>query len=67
MNFLGLRRCPAEDVADMQSFLIFANFLKAFTLRTPHGDNKSIKTQYEAGTGIIRHPKPFKVIMNNRD
>jgi hypothetical protein len=31
------------------------------------GDNGDIGTQYEAGTGFIRNPKPFYVLLQNRD
>ncbi len=62
----GLRRCPGEEVANMKMFLILSNLVKSFKLRTPEGDKKVIGTQYEAGTGFIRNPKPYKVILEHR-
>ena len=65
--FKGIRKCPAADVAEMETFLILANVLKEFSLRIPPGDRREIGTQYEAGTGFIRHPKPYKVIAQKRE
>ena len=31
------------------------------------GDKGTIGTQYEAGTGFIRNPKPFYVLLQTRD
>ena len=67
MFFKGIRKCPAADVAEMETFLILANVLKEFSLRIPPGDRREIGTQYEAGTGFIRHPKPYKVIAQKRE
>nr|APH81372.1 cytochrome P450 CYP3029B2 [Tigriopus kingsejongensis] len=64
---IGTRRCPGEDVANMALFLILANFLNTFSLRIPPGDKREIKTQYEAGTGFIRNPKAYKVILQERE
>ncbi|TRY72357.1 hypothetical protein TCAL_01006 [Tigriopus californicus] len=64
---IGTRRCPGEDVANMAIFLILANFLNTFSLRLPTGDKREIKTQYEAGTGFIRNPQAYKVILQHRE
>jgi len=64
---IGRRACPAADVAEMETFLILANLLKNFTLRPPHGDNNSLGTMYEVGTGFLRNPKPYKVILHARE
>jgi len=63
----GIRRCPGEDLANIEFFLIMANLLKAFVFRTPEKDDKSVATYYKSGTGILRNPKPFYVIFDNRD
>ena len=47
--------------------MILANVLKTFSLRTPPGDKMELGTQYEVGTGFIRNPKPYKVIVLNRE
>ncbi len=65
--FLGVRRCPGEELANMEMFLILTNLLKAFVFRTPEGDNKVIGTHYETGTGIMRNPKPYYVVLENRE
>ncbi len=64
---VGVRVCPAVDVAEMENFLILANLLKHFTLRTPHGDDNRLGTMYEVGTGFLRNPKPYKVILHARE
>ena len=64
---IGRRACPAADVADMETFLILSNLLKNFSLRPPHGDNNSMGTMYEVGTGFLRNPKPYKVILHARE
>ena len=51
----------------METFLILSNVLKTYTLRTPPHDKKEIGTQYEVGTGFIRNPKPYKVIVQYRE
>ena len=66
-KFPGLRRCPAEEVALLESFLILSNVVKSFNLRCPPGDRLRIGTQYQAGTGFIRNPKPYKVVIQPRD
>lgn len=62
-----MRRCPGEDLADMGMFLILANVLKTFSLKPPAGDNGKIGTQYQAGTGVLRNPKPFFVVLTDRE
>jgi cytochrome P450 len=63
----GLRKCPGADVADMETFLILSNLLKSFNLRAPHDDDNSMGTMYAVGTGIIRNPKPYKIILHARE
>jgi cytochrome P450 len=64
---IGIRKCPGEELANLEMFLILTNLLKDFSFRVPPGDKGEIGTQYEAGTGFIRNPKPFYVLLENRD
>ena len=50
----------------MQMFLIITNLLKTFSFRVPPGDGGHVGTYYEAGTGFLRNPKPFYVVIYNR-
>lgn len=63
---IGARRCPGEELAEMETFLILSNLLKSFLLRTPEGDDKDVGTFYETGTGVLRHPKPYYLVLQNR-
>jgi len=62
----GMRKCPGEDLAQMETFLIVTNLLQAFSFRAPSGDNGKISTYYKAGTSVLRNPKPFYVVIQNR-
>lgn len=64
---IGFRRCPGEELANIEMFLILANLLKVFLLRTPADDDKNVGTFYETGTGVLRHPKPYYVVFQNRE
>ena len=63
---LGLRCCPGEDLGNIEMFLILANLLKSFIIRKPEGDNGDVGTFYETGTGVLRHPRPYYVVLQNR-
>ena len=63
----GIRHCPAgEDMANIEFFLIMANLLKAFNFRVPQGDDRTVGTYYKTGTGVLRNPKPYYVVLENR-
>lgn len=62
----GLRSCPAAGLTNMQMFLMITNLLKTFSFRVPPGDGGHVGTYYEAGTGFLRNPKPFYVVIYNR-
>jgi len=64
---IGIRGCPAADLVNMQMFLIITNLLKTFSFRVPPGDGGHIGTYYEAGTGFLRNPKPFYVVIYNNN
>lgn len=65
-QFSGIRRCPGEDLANIEMFLVLANLLKAFVFRTPENDDNSVGTYYKTGTGVLRNPKPYYVVLENR-
>ena len=64
---VGPRVCPGAELADMQMFLFLANILTVYTLALPEGDDGEIGTQFEAGTAVLRNPKPYRVIFKLRD
>ena len=64
---IGPRVCPGAELADMQLFLMLSNILAVYTLDTPSGDTGEIGTQFEAGTSVLRNPKPYRVIFKLRD
>ena len=64
---IGHRRCPGEELAEMEMFLILSNLMKTFLFRTPDDDDKNVGTFYETGTGVLRHPRPYYVVLQNRE
>ena len=64
---IGPRVCPGAELADMQLFLMMSNLLTVYTLTTPEGDEGEIGTQFEAGTSVLRNPKPYRVIFKLKD
>jgi len=62
----GPRVCPGAELADMQMFLMLSNILATFTLSLPEGDTGEMGTQFEAGTAVLRNPKPYRVIFKLR-
>ena len=63
----GPRVCPGAELADMQLFLMLSNILATFTLSLPEGDTGEMGTQFEAGTAVLRNPKPYRVIFRLRE
>jgi len=63
---IGPRICPGAELADMTLFLILANIMATFRLTLPPGDDGEMGTQFEAGTAVLRNPKPYRVIFNYR-
>ena len=63
---IGPRVCPGAELADMQLFLMLSNILATFTLSLPEGDTGEMGTQFEAGTAVLRNPKPYRVIFRLR-
>merc|ERR1712117_337355 len=52
-NLTSCHRDPAYWKSPLD-FLPEQHLLKNFTLRPPHGDNNSLGTMYEVGTGFLR-------------
>lgn len=63
---IGRRVCPGAELADMTLFLLLANIMATFKLSLPDGDEGEMGTQFEAGTAVLRNPKPYRVIFNYR-
>jgi len=63
---VGNRVCPGAKLADMQMFLILTNLLSEYCLLTPKGDSRDLGTSFKAGTSLLRHPKPFRVVVEAR-
>lgn len=64
---IGKRKCPGAELADMELFLIMTNLLSTFTFSLPDGDGGECGTQFEAGTAVLRNPKPYKIVTNHRE
>jgi len=62
----GKRVCPGAELADMELFLIVSNLLSTFTFALPEGDDGECGTQFEAGTAVLRNPKPYKIVVEHR-
>lgn len=64
---LGERICPGKELADMEMFLILANLLASYSLLLAPGDTGEMGTQFEAGTAVLRNPRPYHVVFEKRD
>ena len=64
---IGPRVCPGAELADMQLFLIMSNILTVYSLELPEGDMGETGTQFEAGTSVLRNPKPYRVIFKLKE
>ena len=75
----GKRACPGAKLADMQLFLVLTNILAEYTLALPKGDKGELGTQFkvkktlklynpviQAGTAVLRNPKPYRVVVQAR-
>ena len=63
---LGTRICPGMKLADMELFLILSNILSSYQLVMVEGDDGDLGTQFEGGTAVLRNPKPYRVVFENR-
>jgi len=63
----GKRGCPGSQLADMELFLMMTNLLATFNFSLPEGDDGGLGTQFEAGTAVLRNPKPYKVVVTSRE
>jgi len=64
---IGVRVCPGAQLADMELFLIISNLISTFKFSLPQGDGGEIGTQFEAGTAVLRNPKPYKIVVDLRE
>jgi len=64
---IGPRICPGAELADMKMFLVIANLISAFNMTLPEGDDGEMGTQFEAGTAVLRNPKPFRAVFELRN
>ena len=64
---IGPRICPGAELADMQLFLMMSNLMTVYSLAMPEGDTGETGTQFEAGTSVLRNPKPYRVIFMLRE
>ena len=76
----GKRACPGAKLADMQLFLVLTNILAEYTLALPKGDKGELGTQFkvkktcvklynlviQAGTAVLRNPKPYRAVVQAR-
>lgn len=63
---LGTRICPGKELADMEMFLILTNILITHRIHAVEGDDGDLGTQFEAGTAVLRNPKPYRVVFEER-
>lgn len=63
---VGPRICPGAELADMKMFLIISNMISTFDLNLPPADDGDLGTQFEAGTAVLRNPKPFRTVFELR-
>ena len=63
---IGTRICPGKVLADMETFLIVTNLLSSYRLLPVPGDDGDLGTQFEAGTAVLRNPKPYRVVFEPR-
>jgi len=64
---VGPRICPGAELADMKMFLVIANMIATFDILLPEGDDGEMGTQFEAGTAVLRNPKPFRAVFELRN
>jgi len=63
---IGSRICPGKELADMEMFLILTNILTSYQLLPVGGDDGDLGTQFETGTAVLRNPKPYRVVFEER-
>jgi len=54
---IGKRKCPGQDVAQMELFCFLSNLLKNFTFKLTPEDNGKV----EASAGCVVSPKPYPI------
>jgi len=59
---VGKRKCPGQDVAEMELFVFLTNLLKNFTFKLTPEDSGKV----EASTGCVVAPKPYQIMLDVR-
>ena len=60
---VGKRKCPGQEVAQMELFTFLSNLLKNFTFKLTPEDIGKIKST----AGVVVSPKPYPIILESRD
>jgi cytochrome P450 len=60
---VGKRKCPGQDVAEMELFCFLSNLLKSFTFKLAAGDSGKV----EASAGCVVSPKPYQIEIEVRE
>ena len=60
---VGKRKCPGQEVAQMELFTFLSNLLKNFTFKLTPEDTGKI----ESTAGVVVSPKPYPIILESRD
>ena len=60
---VGKRKCPGQEVAQMELFTFLSNLLKKFTFKLTPEDTGKI----ESTAGVVVSPKPYPIILESRD
>jgi len=60
---VGKRKCPGQEVAQMELFTFHSNMLKNFTFKLTPEDTGKI----ESTAGVVVSPKPYQIILESRD
>ena len=60
---VGKRKCPGQDVAEMELFCFLSNLLKNFTFKLTPEDSGKV----EASAGCVVTPKPYQIQLEIRN
>jgi len=60
---VGKRKCPGQEVAQMELFTFLSNLLRTFSFKLTPEDSGKI----EATAGVVVSPKPYPIILEPRE
>ena len=60
---VGKRKCPGQEVVQMELFTFLSNMLRCFTFKLTPEDNGKI----ESTAGVVVSPKPYPIILETRN